>query len=84
MHTVRRSGRISVGGGGGVCSRWGGLLRGEGGVSSPGGVCSEGMVSAPKGVVSQHALRKAPPPCGQTDACNNITFATSLRTVIKA
>ena len=22
------------------------------------------------------------PPCGQTDACKNITFATSLRTVI--
>ena len=27
-------------------------------------------------VVSQHAL-----PCGQTDACKNIAFATSLRTV---
>ena len=63
-----------------------------GGVSAPmgvclgvcvclGGVCSGG-VSAPGGVVSQHALRWNPhPPCGQTDACKNITFATSLRTV---
>ena len=25
---------------------------------------------------------QAPPLCGQTDACENITFATSLRTVI--
>ena len=51
-----------------VCS-WGG------GVCSQGGVCSKG--------VSQLALRQTPPPpCGQTDACKNITFATSLRTVI--
>ena len=36
-------------------------------------------------VVSQHALRQMTkyqrPPCGQTDTCKNITFATSLRTV---
>ena len=38
-----------------------------------GRVCSRGMVPA---------LRQKPPsPCGQTDACKNITFATSLRTV---
>ena len=28
-------------------------------------------------------LRDQAPPCGQTHACENITFATSLRTVIK-
>ena len=43
-----------------------------------GGVCS-------RGVVSQHTLRQTPPPpCGQTHACKNITFATSLRTVKSA
>ena len=48
------------------------------GVSAPGGCL------LPGGVVSQHALRQTPPPpCGQTDACKNITFATSLQTVIK-
>ena len=43
------------------------------------GVCS-------RGVVSQHALRQTSPPLGTewlTDRCKNITFATSLRTVIK-
>ena len=34
------------------------------------------------GVVSQHALRQTPH-CGQRDRCKNITFATSLRTVIR-
>ena len=34
------------------------------------------------GVVSQHALSQTPPR-GQTHRCKNITFATSLRTVIK-
>ena len=34
------------------------------------------------GGVSHHALRQTPPPpCGQTDACKNITFATSLQMV---
>ena len=74
----------------GVCSRWGCLL--WGGVCSGGcllqvgGVCSrEGCLL--RGVcswgvcVSHHALRQTPP-CGQTDACQNITFAISLRTVI--
>ena len=90
MRTVRSSGRISGGvcsrvgclhpvgvsvpGGsasGGCC--WGCLLRGC--VSALGCVCSPGG-SAPRGVVSQHALRQTPPPpCGQTDTCKNITFA---------
>ena len=91
MRTVRSSGRLSRGC---VCSRgvcFGGVSV-PGGVSSQGRVCSGGCllrgVSAPdgcllRGVVSQHALRQTPPPhpCGQTDACKNITFATSLRTV---
>ena len=60
-----------------ICSRGGGCLL-------PGGVRYGGVSrgSARGGVVSQHALRQTPPPpCGQTDACKNITFATSLRTV---
>ena len=36
-----------------------------------------GGVPGPGGVPGQVL-----PPCGQTDACKNITFATSLRTVI--
>ena len=66
--------------GGSVCSRGGGCLL-------PGGVRYGGMSapgrSALGGVVSQHALRQTPPPrpCGQTDVCKNITFATSLRMV---
>ena len=48
-------------------------FRSSGRLSRGGGVCSWG-------VASQHALRQTPP-CGQTDACKNITFATSLRTV---
>ena len=86
---VLAPGRVSAPGGG-VCSR-GCLLKGG---LLPGGVCSRGGVSAPRGcllrgapalggMVSQHALRQTPPPsCGQTDACKNVTFATSLRTVI--
>ena len=38
---------------------------------------SRGMYLVPGGTWS------GTPPCGQTDACKNITFATSLRTVIK-
>ena len=55
-------------------------------VSRGGGVCSGRGVSALggcllQGGVSHHALKQTPPPaCGQTDACKNITFATSLRT----
>ena len=76
---------------GGVCFRGVSAL---GGVSAPGGVCSwgegcllPGGLSAPTGCLlpqkaSQHAVRQTPPPpCGQTHACKNITFATSLRTV---
>ena len=70
-----------VSGLGGVCP-WGDVC--SRGVSAPRGVSALGEVSAPGGgVVSQHALRQTPPPpCGQTDACKNITFATSLRTLI--
>ena len=90
MRTVRNSsclrGGMSAPGGrcllwgvsaprGGVCS-WGGVCS-QGGACSWGGVCSWGW-----GVVSQLALRQNPP-CGQTDMCKNITFATSLRTVKK-
>ena len=80
---------------GGVWSRGGCLLQEgvwSGGCLLQGGVCSWG-VSGLGGclfrgggwgqVVSEHALRQTPPPpCGQTDACKNITFATSFRTVI--
>ena len=59
---------------GGVSAPGGSALGGSG----PGGVCSGG------GCVSHYALRQTPPhPCGQTDACKNITSATSLQTVIK-
>ena len=65
-----------------------------GGVSAPRGVSASGGMSASgggvsairgyllSGGVSQHALRQTPP-CGQTHACKNITFATSLWTVIR-
>ena len=56
---------------GGVCSR--GVHWAQGGVPSPGGE------SAPQGECTWSGT----PPRGQTDACKNITFATSLRTVIK-
>ena len=71
-----------------VSARGGCLLPGgaSSGGSAPGGVCSGG-VSALGGVcsqggISQHALRQTPP-CGQTDACENIYLGpTSLRPVI--
>ena len=56
--------------GGGVCSR--------GGVCPGGGACSRGVWYP-----SMHWGRHPQPPCGQTDVCKNITFATSLRTVIR-
>ena len=60
---------VSAPGVGGVCLLRGGLVRG--GVPVPGGcACSR------EGVVS-------PPVNRMTDRCKNITFATSLRTVIK-
>ena len=78
MRTVRSSSRllggVSAPGGclvpGGVCLVWG-----EGCLLSGGCLVQEVCV------VSQHALRQTLP-CGQTHTCKNITFATSLRTVI--
>ena len=66
--------------GGCVSAPGGCLLSGE---SAPGGCLLWGVcVCSGGGVVSHHALRQTPPPpCGQTDACKNITFATSLRMV---
>ena len=53
---------------------WGG---GEGrGCLVPGGV------PAPGGWYPSLHWGRPPPPCGQTDRCKNITFATSLRMVI--
>ena len=71
---------------GGVCSGGVSAPRGVsaalGDVCSQGGVCSRG-VSAPGGGVCIPPHTEADNlPCGQTDACKNITFATSLRTVI--
>ena len=66
------------GGGGCTWSQWG--CTWSGGVHLvPGGVPGPGGVSAPRGVY----LVRYSPPCGQTHACKNITFATSLRTVMK-
>ena len=65
----------------------------SGGVPSPGGCTWSGGVPgpgvylalggcAPGGVCSSGGCTwSGNPPCGQTDACKNITFATSLRTV---
>ena len=51
---------------GGVCS-WGGLLMGGSAHGGRGvGVPAPGGVPAPRGWVSQHALRQTPP-CGQND-----------------
>ena len=80
---------------GGICFLGGsaprGCVSGLGGCLLLGGVCSQGCLlwegCAPGGcllpgsMVSQHALRQTQPR-GQTDACKNITFATSLRAVI--
>ena len=78
---------------GGVCSR--GVSAPEGvwsqegcllpGLCSGGGVCSQGG-SAPRGSggygIPECTETETPlPPCGQTDAYKNITFATSLLTV---
>ena len=64
---------------------WSGGVPGPGGVVLvPGGVCSRGVYLAQGGVPpsSGGCTWSGTPPCGQTDACKNITFATSLRTVI--
>ena len=47
------------------------------------GVSGEGAWSWGVSEVSQRGLRQNPPPRGQTHRCKNITFATSLRTVIR-
>ena len=52
-------------GGGGVCSQ---------GVSASGGVWSGRVSAYGPGGVSQHAMGQTSP-CGQTDTCENITFA---------
>ena len=78
IRTVHSSGRIS---GGGVPGS-GGVYLVPGGVPGPGGggcTWSQGGVPGPWG-----GAWSGTPPCGQTDACKNITFATSLRTVINA
>ena len=73
---------------GGVCSRGvsalGGCLLPGGGSAQGGllwaGVCSGGCLL--RGVcIPACTEADTPTPCGQTDACKNITFATSLRTV---
>ena len=95
MRTVRSSGRISGGGvpgpgrvylveggvpGPGGCTWFRGGVPGLGGVPGPGGVyLVPGGVPGPwEGAWSL----TPPPPCGQTHACKNITFATSMRTVM--
>ena len=67
---------------GGVCSGRC-LLLGES--ATRGGVSATGGCLLPGVVVPYHALRQTSPPspCGQTDACKNITFTTSLRTVTR-
>ena len=76
MRTVRSSGRIS---GGGCVYLPGGVLA-QGGVPGPGGTWSGGEVYLARGVPGPGGYSS---PCGQTHACKNITFATSLRTVKK-
>ena len=88
MRTVRSSGRP-----GGCLLRGVSAPRGAclvpGGVSAPGGgsaprrVCSGGVsaLSAPGGGGIPACTEADPIPFGQTHACKNITFATSLRTV---
>ena len=81
MRSVHSSGCISGGctwsrgctwsQGGGVPGLWG-LYLARGGAPSPGGCLLLGGVY----------LVRYFPPCGQTHACKNITFATSLRTVM--
>ena len=76
--------------GGCVCSQggllWGGVC--SWGVCSGGDVCSGGClllggVCLLLGGGIPACTEADTPPRGQTDACKNITFATSLRTVIK-
>ena len=82
MRTVRSGSRLG-----------GGCLRGEGGCLVPWGVCSWGVPgpggSDPGGSLllggGIPACTDADPPVDRmTDTCKNISFATSLRTVINA
>ena len=77
MRTVRNSSRLL--GGGCLFPGWG--------VSALGGACSQGGGCLLWGGLLQGggipACTEADPPCGQTDRCKNITFATSLRTVTR-
>ena len=90
MRTVRNSSHLLGGG-----CLLGGVPAPRGSVSVPGGclllggACSQGRgVSAPGGCLLRGGGRipacteADPPSCGQTHRCKNITFATSLRTVI--
>ena len=90
MRTIHSSGRLSEGG---VCS-WGVSALGGSALSAlgvcllPGGYLLP-TVSAPGGGLSAPGVCGIPacteadtPLCGQTDACKNLTFATSLRMVI--
>ena len=66
-HCLLRGGVWSQG-----CLLWGVW---SGGVSAPGGVCSGGGVSARWGYIPACTEADPLPPCGQTDACENITLA---------
>ena len=73
---------------GGVVPGPGGVYLVPGGYLVPGDVPSPGGCTWSRGVYLAQGVYLAggvpgqvPPPCGQTDACKNITFATSLRTV---
>ena len=55
----------------------GGCIWSQGGVPGP-----RGVYLVPGGVPGPMGVRHSPP-CGQTDACKNITFATSLRMVTR-
>ena len=51
------------------------------GVSARGGVCPRGVCSGGgvcSGVYSSMQWSRHPPPCGQTDTCENITFANFI------
>ena len=61
---------------------WPGGVYLDPGGSAPRGVSAPSEVSAPGGCLLLGGCTwSGTPPCGQTDACKNITFATSLWTV---